>query len=134
MSLAKAYYSKCRAKLSGLLAGKTMFLRFALAKALGIKQTVAFCLGSKTFELFAEDGVHTLEYSRDNIPANTLALCDSNTALTSPPVEFVDSSVGAYVIQATSPETTRWRDWTKYKTAAFWTMKPWLKSELVATM
>jgi len=71
--------------------GKSYFLRFALLKALESGRPVAICLKPNFFLLFDSDGPKRLMYGYvpdDHLPPNTLALCDSNDALSSPRARF----------------------------------------------
>ena len=114
--------------------GKSYFLRFALAKALESGRPVAFCLNAKFFILFDSDGPKELKYdvSYHELPPNTLALCDSNSSLSSPPEPFVHPDSSSFIVQATSPKLARWYEWSKQKRAKIWTMDLWTKEEISA--
>jgi hypothetical protein len=115
--------------------GKSYFLRFALAKALESGRPVALCLNANSFVLFDSDGPKELKYvdvSEHRLPPNTLALCDSNSALSSPPNPFVSPSSTSFIVQATSPKVARWYEWSKQKRAYIWTMDLWSKEEISA--
>ena len=115
--------------------GKSYFLRFALAKALESGRPVAFCLNADFFILFDSDGPKRLMYGYvpdDHLPPNTLALCDSNSLLSTPPAPFASPDSTSFIIQATSPKLVRWYEWTKQKMADIWTMDLWSKEEISA--
>jgi hypothetical protein len=115
--------------------GKSYFLRFALAKALESGRPVAFCLNADSFILFDSDGPKELMYiyvSAHRLPPNTLALCDSNAALSSPPSPFISAESTSFIVQATSPKVARWYEWSKQKRAYIWTMDLWSKEEISA--
>ena len=115
--------------------GKSYFLRFALAKALESARPVAFCHRANFFILFDSDGLKKLKYidvEEDELPPNTLALCDSNSALSSPPSPFVSRFSTSFIVQATSPKLARWYEWSKQKMADIWTMDLWSKEEISA--
>jgi len=115
--------------------GKSYFLRFALLKALESGRPVAFCYKSNFFLLFDSDGPKKLKYvdvDDDELPPNTLALCDSNVTLSTPLDPFVSPSSTSFIVQATSPKIARWYEWSKQKAADFWTMDLWSKEEISA--
>ncbi|KDQ08300.1 hypothetical protein BOTBODRAFT_59389 [Botryobasidium botryosum FD-172 SS1] len=113
--------------------GKTSFLYFALAKALVAKRPVAFCFRGASSLLFTQAGVEILldTYDESRLPQGVLALCDSNSGLFTPPMLFSSKTSPAFVVQAASPQVSRWRGWSKQKDGLVWTMAIWQRQEIL---
>lgn len=110
-----------------------MFLAWAFVKLLGEKQTTAFDFGGSKYILFENDRV--TEWERDQTMTHYLdrqlvfGLSNSNSSNNSPPSGFLRTST-CYVVQATSPVTERWYQWSKESLADFTVMDVWSISEL----
>jgi hypothetical protein len=95
---------------------KTCFIFYALLRRLSAGFPTAFQVHVDRFFLFTSCGgsVHsTASSSASVIPAECWALADSNESIWQPCVAFLDS--GAWVIQASSPQPSRWKEWTKQR-------------------
>ncbi|KDQ08088.1 hypothetical protein BOTBODRAFT_119043, partial [Botryobasidium botryosum FD-172 SS1] len=114
--------------------GKSYFLQFALAKALAIKHPVVLCNQENLFYLFTERAGRRVRIGdfNDRLPKNTLVLCDSREGITSPPMHFTEPMSTAFVVQATSPRISRWKEWSKQRNAQIWTMDLWSEEEIAA--
>lgn len=58
------------------------------------------------------------------------ALVDSNVGLTHPREELVSTISNLFVVQSTSPQPSRWKEWSKQLGAVLAVMKAWSWMEL----
>ncbi|KAH8989830.1 hypothetical protein EDB92DRAFT_2088985 [Lactarius akahatsu] len=106
--------------------GKTCFLYYVLLCRLSEMEPVAL-ERPDFFILFHEGGVYRYPKADPNfLPEFTWALTDSTGQTPEPCSAFqtVSKRRKAWIIQTTSPEETRWRDWHKYCTADKFLMNP----------
>ncbi|KAM6499073.1 hypothetical protein JOM56_004581 [Amanita muscaria] len=113
--------------------GKSIFLYFVLVErilngqctAYQYTSTVILMLGSHDVRIFpADPRLDTRKFP------GTWALVDSNVELIPPRGEFTSAHSKFYLIQATSPQPSRWKAWKKQLSAAIAVMKPWSCKEL----
>lgn len=72
-----------------------------------------------------------------HLPHNTLVLCDTGDYPTPPALLLrpIDSDAAtSYFVYACSPRTSRFREWSKQKQAAIFTMKLWKRQEIADLM
>lgn len=111
--------------------GKSLFLRYALAHAIKAQIPVAWCADSTLFYFFDSNGVSHRVYN--HVPLGCkLALFDTVTGLESPVAAFYGPDRGVFVIQATSPKLTRWKEWSKQAKAEIWVMDIWDPQEIAS--
>ncbi|KAH9172974.1 hypothetical protein EDB89DRAFT_1905677 [Lactarius sanguifluus] len=106
--------------------GKTCFLYYVLLRRLSEMEPVAL-ERPDFFILFHDGGVYRYPKADPNfLPKSTWALTDSTGQTPEPCSAFqtVSKRREAWLIQTTSPEETRWRDWHKYCTADKFLMNP----------
>jgi len=105
--------------------GKTAFLYYLLLLKLSERTPVALQLRDR-YLLFTDEGVssHSLTAGLDVIPTDTWALSDSNDQVKEPCSAFLDASTlgHAWVMQTTSPVSTKWKDWKMYHNADMFIM------------
>ncbi|KAF7985478.1 hypothetical protein HWV62_5251 [Athelia sp. TMB] len=134
-------HRRFRAQLRGALivwghpgVGKSSYLFYALIRALREKQAVVWVGPSSKWTLFDSKGVTFITpaniYQADialmlqNLSPETLILVDA----IAPPLALQETS--GFIIQATSPQKSRWSEWAKQKGAAFFTMPLWTEEEI----
>ncbi|KAF9234972.1 hypothetical protein BU15DRAFT_51971 [Melanogaster broomeanus] len=114
--------------------GKTIFLIYALVERLRRKQPTAFQFEPDMYILFTENGV-TTHSANDDEPLTLWngiwALSDSNNKTIDPAVAFL-GLLGVRTIQATSPDSKRWKEWKKQYRAGLYIMDNWTLEELSA--
>ena len=113
--------------------GKSSFLKYAFAMALSKKISVVFCTTPKHFWLCGEEGPCLIRLSSMKaykIPEQSLILVDSCAELPSVPHPFSLADFGGYVVQALSPDSTNWYQWTKERCALLWIMGLWTRDEI----
>ena len=110
-----------------------MFLYYALGAALAAHAPVVFCNTADSCILFDNRGVHVV-YPLANYPfqRRTLFLVDSNSAIHSPPGAFLQPILGGVIVQAASPDPSRWKQWAKDVRAQTWVLGLWEREEMVA--
>ena len=105
-------------------AGKTAFLYYALVRALKEGLPVNWCIAELKSEWLQFDGkgnVHSYQlYTR--IPR--LSFFDQT------PPHAMDFQEPGFVVQATSPQRHRYKEWAKQFRARFWVMENWLAEEI----
>ena len=118
--------------------GKTLFLKFMLARLISAKQVVLLSTGSRVY-LFYRGKVYTrgsVDFSylpRRQQPQLTLqfpvwALINSDGP-SQPPI--IDSDDNIWPIQASSPQPIRWKAWAKQRKATIVGMPLWSTDELM---
>ncbi len=118
------------------LAGKSLFLYYALGAALAARIPVVFCDNKSWCHIFDETGVQEFVFGRDSadrldIPSHALYLVSSRYDLRSPPSLFLQrSGVLVQTVPPTSHEGWKWavgsdRVW-------FWIMDVWTRAEMQA--
>jgi hypothetical protein len=115
--------------------GKSLFLLYALAKALKQKRSVIYCTNDSEFLVFDENGVqwrNMIHYVIYPTGPDVLVLCDCNPDLPSPPACFVNpmSISQACIVQAAQIQTYCWKEWSKQMTARIWPMQLWSSEEM----
>ncbi|KAF9234891.1 hypothetical protein BU15DRAFT_52015 [Melanogaster broomeanus] len=114
--------------------GKTFFLIYALIERLRKKQSTAFQYFPRTYFLFTQNSV-TIHSADDHEPLmlwdEIWALSDSNNKTIDPAVAFL-GLLGVRTIQATSPDSKRWKEWSKQHDASLYIMDIWTLEELSA--
>ena len=115
--------------------GKTYFLIYALLQFLGQKQPVAIQpLDGSPYYILFKDGV-TFHPIEDGDPLDECvfvwALSDSNADIGQPPAVFRGDCRRMRVIQATPPEASRWKQWSKEMCASPYVMDVWSSKEIV---
>ncbi|KAF7761916.1 hypothetical protein Agabi119p4_9908 [Agaricus bisporus var. burnettii] len=110
--------------------GKTLFLAYALVKALKERIPVSYCVNLNEIFIFNKDGFQKGSSASDiSSPECTLCLVDSGVNLTKPPA-IVLTHIDNYIVQAASPKPDHWRQWSKQRLAAKWVMDLWTKDEM----
>ncbi|KAF9242008.1 hypothetical protein BU15DRAFT_44449 [Melanogaster broomeanus] len=111
--------------------GKTFFLIYALVERLRKELPTAFQFDPDVYLLFTENGV-TSHPTNDDEPLalwdEIWALSDSNDMTINPAGAF--RSLNIRVIQATSPDAKRWKEWRKQYKARVYIMDNWTREEL----
>ncbi|KAI9568810.1 hypothetical protein HD554DRAFT_2021674 [Boletus coccyginus] len=97
----------------------TLFLVYFLVMRLGQKQPVAlqFLDCSHFYALFKDNAkFHQLNHLTPLLRCPFVwALCDSNESVKSPSPIFLNKRDHIQVIQTTSPEPSRWKEWSKQR-------------------
>ncbi|PIL28677.1 hypothetical protein GSI_08721 [Ganoderma sinense ZZ0214-1] len=112
--------------------GKTSFLYYALGAALAAHMPVVFCNRSDFCVLFDYHGVHVINLAGAFFGRRILFLVDSNSNICSPPGAFTQHTFGGMIVQATSPDPSRWKQWAKELCASSWVMGLWEREEMLA--
>ncbi|KAJ7190952.1 hypothetical protein GGX14DRAFT_603167 [Mycena pura] len=113
--------------------GKSLFLLFALVQSLRAKRTVALCRSAFNFLYFDENGVSLVPWAQAellDLPPGVIALYDTVPGQDSPHGIFTNRMYRAYVVHATSPKISRWKEWSKQLNAMLWPMPLWSTAEL----
>ncbi|KAI9572491.1 hypothetical protein HD554DRAFT_2168146 [Boletus coccyginus] len=117
------------------LSGKTLFLVYFLVIRLGQRQAVAlqFLNGRDFYALFKNDvEFHQLDDPEPLFESPSVwALCDSNQSVTTPSEIFLNKRGHIRVIQTTSPEPSRWKEWSKQAGASPYVMDVFSDEEVV---
>ncbi|KAJ6585108.1 hypothetical protein B0H19DRAFT_1250003 [Mycena capillaripes] len=109
--------------------GKTIWLVYALSRALSARMPVAYAPELNWYVRFDESGVSLRNYrERAHTGDNLLVLVDS--IRDPPPEPWVSSHSSTFPIQASSPRMEKWREWVKQRGASIWTMSLWLPQEI----
>ncbi|KAF8557321.1 hypothetical protein OG21DRAFT_349393 [Imleria badia] len=113
--------------------GKTLFLAYILVKHLGKRHTVAWELpNGSLYVLFRNTA--TFHSSADMRPLDEYgplwALSDSNSRVRAPAGIFYSLPRHVRTIQTTSPEESRWKDWSKDAGAVCYVMDIWSEEEI----
>ncbi|KAH7886431.1 hypothetical protein F5I97DRAFT_1928284 [Phlebopus sp. FC_14] len=111
--------------------GKTYFLIYLLVERLREHKAVAFQLSSCPFYvLFTENvTVHSIQHSKPLRHSDVWGLSDSNSLIMTPAPAFLDLP-NVRVVQATSPNRNRWKEWSKQYGAGRYVMKVWSIDEI----
>jgi hypothetical protein len=112
--------------------GKTLFLKYALLRALKDHIPVVYCNNTTRLFIFDGDGCHPLSLQSETFPLPKGALClvDSHSDLIQPSCEFFHAANLSYVVQAVSPKPKCWRKWSKQQRAPKWVMGLWTRDEM----
>jgi len=114
--------------------GKTLFLRYAVGRALAKGMPCILCEQIDYFLYFDESGVRRITYGLNNIdiklPSRIIALFDTNESMRSPHQYFLNSSCPAFVVQTTTPQNGGWYQWSKQLDARIWLIMPWTREEI----
>ena len=110
-----------------------MFLYYALGAALAAHTPVVFCNTADSCTLFDDRGVHMV-YPLANYPfqRRTLFLVDSNSAVYSPPGAFLQPMLAGVIVQAASPDPSRWKQFAKDVRAHTWVLFLLEREEMLA--
>ncbi|KAF8973829.1 hypothetical protein BDZ97DRAFT_2069884, partial [Flammula alnicola] len=114
--------------------GKTLFLRYALGLALAECTPIILCEYSEYFLYFDDSGVRRIVYNHNDdieFPSLIIMLFDTTERMCSLHESFLLSSCPAFVVQATSPQKSRWSQWSKQLMARIWIMMPWSREEIL---
>lgn len=116
------------------LLGKTVFLHYALIeRVLDGLPTFFQRETGRVFMLLGPTDVriyHSQERLDPERYPGAWALVDSNASLVHPREEFIGDTSQLFVIQATSPQPLRWKEWSKQLNAPLAVMKAWSWEEL----
>ncbi|KAF8346138.1 hypothetical protein F5887DRAFT_962858 [Amanita rubescens] len=114
--------------------GKTIFLFYVLLRRLSAGLPTAFHVFSDRFFLFTEAGASqhdVVDQSGLKLPPGTWALSNSGEVIEQPCAAFLSAPPGrAWIIQATSPKRSRWREWKKQLRAKLYVMDWFHPNEL----
>jgi hypothetical protein len=126
-----------------LWAGKSFSLYYFLFLHLLNARPVALQTDKNSVFIFVESGVYlvrlTLNMTIYDIQSHLkqlgctegmIALVDSNERNPSPAPIIVDSRFPFYVIQATAPRPSRWKNWVEQSSATVLVMTPWSWAEI----
>jgi hypothetical protein len=82
--------------------------------------------------LFNSEGVtmHTANSPNPELGRDVWVLVDSNPVVQQPAPVFLGGGCTAFIIQATSPQHSRYHDWSKEWLTTMWTMDNWSLREL----
>ena len=118
------------------LAGKSLFLYYALGAALEARIPVVFCNNAFWCHIFCPAGVKEYVFARGqedcfDVPCGALYLVDSNPSLHSPPSLFLEQDgVLVHAVPPTKRERWEWADRSDH--VWFWTMDAWTRAEMHA--
>ena len=114
--------------------GKSTFLFYVLISRILLAQKTAFqWSSSRTFFFNDRHDVRTFTQMDRIDPVGhpeMWALSDSNADVVTPRAEFTDARSQFFVVQATSPQPTRWKTWSKQLGANLAVMNPWSWQEI----
>ncbi|KAJ7190951.1 hypothetical protein GGX14DRAFT_482303 [Mycena pura] len=113
--------------------GKSLFILFALVQSLLAKRPVALCQSAFDFLYFDENGVSLVPWAQAGsfkLPRGVIALYDAVPDQDSPRGVFTNRRHAAYIVHATSPKISRWKEWSKQLNAMLWPMPLWSTAEL----
>jgi hypothetical protein len=113
--------------------GKSFFLYYILIERVLDAEPTLFQLDSKrAFMLFgqADVCVHHLERIDTEKYPGAWALVDSNASINEPRGELCVFESRFFLIQATSPQPSRWKEWAKQRDAPLVVMEAWSWQEL----
>jgi hypothetical protein len=115
--------------------GKTVFLFYVLFRRLCAGLPTALQVFDDRFFLFTEEGFseHNLEAKNaSQLPKGTWALADSSELIHQPCSAFLATSPReVWIIQATSPKISRWKEWSKQRIANKYVMDWFNPNELL---
>lgn len=109
--------------------GKSLFLLYALARAIQAHIPVALCDSPENYYLFDDEGVSCQTYDLPR-PPHVLALFDTVPGLEYPKTPFVGNRSDSFIVHATSPKVSRWKMWSKLMNAQMWVMELWNETEI----
>lgn len=127
----------CSTTNSGYNLGKSLSLLYFLVRRLSEKLPTAYQRAPGYYFFFTSEGVKRLN---DNDPPPEIvgtqvwALTDSNQSLSAPSGGFSLSHTPHFLIQASSPNQTRYKAWTKERGAVFAMMDVWSWEEMKKLM
>jgi hypothetical protein len=114
--------------------GKTVFLFYVLFRRLSVGLPTALQVFDDRFFLFTETGASQLDLlaqTASQLPNGTWALADSSEFIEQPCSAFLATPLrDVWVIQATSPKRSRWREWSKQREANMYVMDWFYSNEL----
>ena len=117
------------------LAGKSLFLYYALGAALEARIPAVFCLCKSWCHTFDETGVKECVFARGDpfdAPSHALYLVDSHPDLHSPPSVFLNKSgVLVQTVLPTNRARWAWKD-RRSERVGFWVMDVWSRGEMQA--
>jgi hypothetical protein len=117
--------------------GKTIFLFYLLFRRLSAGLPTALQVFDDRFFLFTETGASEhglLAKNALHLPNGTWALADSSEFIEKPCSAFLAAPLkNVWVIQATSPKRSRWREWSKQRDAKMYVMD-WFYSDELGTL
>jgi hypothetical protein len=117
--------------------GKTVFLFYVLFRRLSAGLPTALQEFDDRFFLFTEAGAsehNLLAKNALQLPNGTWALADSSELIEHPCSAFLAAPLeDIWVIQATSPKRSRWREWSKQRDAKIYVMD-WFSSNELRTL
>jgi hypothetical protein len=126
-----------------LFTGKSFGLYFFLFQNLLVAQPIALQTDKNSFFIFVESGVYLIRFTPNTTiydiqshlkqlgcTEGMIALVDSSERSPSPATIFLDPRLSFYVVQATAPCPSRWKDWVEQSSAAVLVTKPWSWQEI----
>jgi hypothetical protein len=116
------------------LVGKTLFLSYLLIEGILDGHPTAYQWEqSRLFLFLGPTDVQVIRHDqRLDTQAYTraMALVDSNSSLVQPRPDFTSPFSRFYLVQTTSPQPRRWKEWKKDLSASMVVMKPWSLEEI----
>jgi hypothetical protein len=126
-----------------VLTGKSFGLYFYLLQNLLAAQPIALQTDTDSFFLFVESGAHLVRFTSNTAiydiqshlkqlgcMEGMIALVDSSEISPSPAPIFSNHRFPFYIVQATAPRPSRWKDWVEQSSATVLVMEPWSWHEI----
>ena len=110
------------------LPGKSLFLECAYALALQCGIPTVFCDVPAYFSIADDDGFRDVPFTNPGVylRSDTLVLVDS----IKPPEQLTMWRHNrGFMVQATSPQEERWKEWRKQRGGVGWVMTTWTREE-----
>jgi hypothetical protein len=98
-----------------LASGKTYFSLFVLLNRLSLGLPTAVQYTEDACILFTDSGPAVYDDSSTDLPSGTWALSDSNKGSGEPCLLFQRSPEDVFVVQTTSPQPHRYKEWKKQR-------------------
>lgn len=125
------------------LTGKSFGLYVYLFQNLLAAQPIAVQIDKNSFFIFVHSGVYLVRFTSNTVAYDIqshlrqlgcvdgmVALVDSSERSPSPAPIFLDPRLPFYVIQATAPRPSRWKEWAEQSSGAVLVTKPWSWNEI----
>ena len=115
--------------------GKSLFLQYAYAKALQSGIPTIYCNSPGWYWVVDKKGYRRVPLNRPDVyleeeaEEDTLILVDSSMKMEEPPFHLGECHPG-YLVHATSPRESRWKEWKKERGGMVWIMDAWTKLEV----
>jgi len=123
--------------------GKSFGIYFYLFQNLLVSHPIALQTDKNSFFLFVDSGVYLVRFTSNTAiydiqshlrqlgcTEGMIALVDSSERSPSPAPIFLDLRFPFYVIQATDPSPSRWKEWVKQSSATVLVSEPWSWAEI----